>query len=129
MKKLVFTIAGAFLLIACTKTVKVETTETVEDGKTTTTTTTTETGYDIATRQAESDYRAAEEEVVLARQRGDIEAEREAKINAAKAKKAWEDTKAGIQRGVDKTEAALNKVGDKIDSTFDKDQDGKVELK
>ena len=125
MNRFFTTITAAVLLAACTKTVKVETTETIEDGKVTTTTTTTETDYDLAARQAESDYRAAEEEVVLARQRGDIEAEREAKINAAKAKKAWEDMKSGLEKGLDKTADVVDKVGARIDSSFDADGDGK----
>ncbi len=129
MKKYVITVAFVFAFTACTKTVKVETTETIEDGKVTTTTTTTETDYDLEIRRAEENYRAAEAEVELAHQRGDLEAEREAKINAAKAKKAWEDTKAGIRKGLDKTGDVLEKAAKEIDSAVDKDQDGKVELR
>ena len=113
MKKTVFTLAlfGMIVTASCTKTVKVNTTETTEDGKTVTTTTT-ETDYDMRVRKAEDDYNVAEGEVKAARERGDTKAERIAQDAADKAKSAWEVTK------------SIRKTGDKIEDRLDgKDRD------
>ena len=125
MRKTVFTLAlfGLLVTASCTKTVKVNTTETIEDGKTVTTITT-ETDYDMRVRKAEDDYNVAEGEVRAARDRGDTKAERIAQDAADKAKSAWEATKSELQEAGAKTKEAIRKTGKRIEDRLDgKDRD------
>ncbi len=123
MKKLFFAAAfcGILSLASCKKeTVVEQTTTTNADGSTTTTTRTT-TDYDvIRLKKAEDDYRAAERDVEIAREKGDTDAERIAKNAAAKAKEAWEVTKREVKEGAQKTNEALKEAGQDVKEGYNK---------
>ena len=113
MKTLSITMTACMMLMfaSCKKeTVVEQTTTTNADGSTTTTTKTT-TDYDLMRlRKAETDYNNAEQEVVLARERGDTKGEEIARRAADKAKEAWEVTKREVKKGADKTKEAFQDV-------------------
>jgi len=117
MKTLFLAIAvGAIVIFSSCKkeTVVEQTTVTNADGSTTTTTRTT-TDYDVMRlKKAEDDYRAAEKDVEVAREKGDTEAERIARKAADKAKEAWEVTKREVKEGAQKTNAALKEAGQDV---------------
>jgi hypothetical protein len=113
MKRSILSIAIVVLLLSSCKkeTVTTETT-TIEADGTTTTTTTTSTDYDIRLRKAEDDYHNAEENVRVARERGDTKAEAAAREVADDAKDAWEKLKSGVKEGAQDTKEALDRAGD-----------------
>ena len=117
MKKAFLTIAvfGVFALTSCKKETVVEQTTTVSADGTTVTTTKTTTDYDVMRlKKAEDDYKAAENDVVVAREKGDTEAERVAQAAADRARKAWEITKREVKEGAEKTNDALKEAGDDV---------------
>lgn len=124
MKKLIFVAAACSMIFVagCKKeTTVTETTTVNEDGSTSTVTTTT-TDYDVRLRKAEEDYRRAENDVVVARERGDTEAERVARDAAAKAKTAWEATKSELKVAGAKTKEVFEDARKEIKEEFnDKD--------
>ena len=119
MKRLILLAVCGMLFASCKKeTVTTETTIVEADGTTTTTKTVT-TDYDIRLQKAEADYRDAEKDVIIAREKGDTKAERAAQTAAEKAKQAWEATKAELREGAAKTKEVLKDAKKEIDSTFD----------
>lgn len=122
MKNLTLALAvfAGMALSSCKKEVVTEQTTTVNADGTTTTTTKTTTDYDLMRlRKAEDDYRKAENDVIVARKKGDTKAEKVAQETADKAKEAWEATK-----------NELKKAGANIkDATHDARQDIKESFK
>lgn|SRR5690606_33552385 len=114
----IFLAAAVLSLTACTKTVKVETTETIVGRDTSRTTVITE-DYDISIRDAaKARYDSARVELKRAKERGDKVAEAAAQRAVDETKAAWEKTKEELREGAAKAGAALKKAGEKLDSTF-----------
>lgn len=116
MKKLlVLAIFGAFFCTtSCKKETVVEQTTTVNDDGSTTTTTKTTTDYDVMRlKKAEDDYNAAENDVRVAREKGDTKAEKIARDASAKAKEAWEVTKREVREAGQDVKNGYNKTLEK----------------
>ncbi|HEX8270983.1 MAG TPA: hypothetical protein VF581_13910 [Flavobacterium sp.] len=117
MKNLILTLAigGMLTLTSCKKETVVEQTTTVNPDGSTVTTTKTTTDYDVKRlRKAEADYTAAENDVIVAREKGDTNAERIAREAADRAKTAWEKTKEEVRKGAAKTKEATKEAGQDI---------------
>jgi len=122
MKKAFLAIALCGLVfISCKKETVVEETTIVSADGTTVTTTKTTTDYDVMRlKKAEDDYKAAENDIVVAREKGDTEAERAAQAAADKAKSAWEITKREVREGAQKTNDALKEAGQDVKEGYNK---------
>lgn len=118
MKKIAILACGV-LLLSCTKTVKVETRETITGEDTVKTTVISETDYDVVLEEeARTRLDSAKAALQRAKDKGDRVAEEAAQKAVEKAEKAWEGTREGLRKGVDKTRETLNKAADRIDSTL-----------
>ena len=117
---LIIAICFALFVTSCKKETVVEETVSVQPDGSTVTTTKTTTDYDMMVKQAESDYQAAEHDVIVARERGDTKAETIAQNAAAKAKTAWENVKADFNKGKEKTKDALQELKEDTKEGYNK---------
>ena len=104
---------GSLLLGSCKKETTVESTTTVNTDGSTTTVTKTTTDFDMKLKKAEDDYNNAEKEVVIAREKGDTNAERVARKAADRAKEAWEVTKREIKEAGQDVKEGYNETIEK----------------
>ena len=111
MKFIITAFLCLFVLTSCKQeTVTEQKTVINPDGSSTTITKTT-TEYDIRKlKKAEDDYVKAENDVVVAREKGDTKAEKIARDAADKAKEAWEVTKREVKEAGQDVKEGYNKT-------------------
>jgi hypothetical protein len=112
MKKimLALTICGLIFTTSCKKEVTTKEETVIHSDGTVTSELDTDIDYVLDLDNSEREYRQAENDVVDAVKRGDAAAEKTAREASAKAKSAWESTKAAMKEAGQDTKEAYNRT-------------------